>query len=244
MEKPSLEGVERRSYRVIDFELRETGRRDKPRLRVRGHAAVFDELSADLGGFRERVAPGAFSRAIEEKQDVPLVLSHDDNPLSVLGRTSSGTLRLAEDGVGLDVDADLPDTSAARDLANLMERGDVNEWSFGFRMVRESWEDAAPVPVRTLEDVDLLDVSIVGPGWPAYPAANDAELVEARMLSTALREAREGKRLSGSTRDAILRAMEELTSLLGESEDDGGERSFNPRRRRLELRERSLEIRR
>lgn len=134
-----------------------------------GHAAVFNKFSDPIFGmFLEKIAKGAFSRAIKEKQDVRALINHDDNLL--LGRTKSGTLRLAEDDEGLSVDIDLPDTTFARDLAETIRRGDMDQMSFSFIPMREEWaSEAGPdgEDVRTIMDVDLFDVSPVT--FPAYP---------------------------------------------------------------------------
>lgn len=82
--------------------------------------------------FREQIAPGAFTRAIDEGQDVALLINHDPN--LVLGRTSAGTAQLEQTERGLKVNADFPDTSYARDLVTLLERRDVSQMSFGFRV--------------------------------------------------------------------------------------------------------------
>src|SRR5713226_411375 len=95
---------------------------------LRGYAARFNRLSEDLGGFHERLAPGVFTRGIA--QDVRALVNHD--PTLVLGRTKSGTLKLAQDLVGLRFKVDLPATSYARDLAIVVKRGDVNQCSFSF----------------------------------------------------------------------------------------------------------------
>jgi HK97 family phage prohead protease len=132
-----------------------------------GHAAVFNQLSEDLGGFREQVAPGAFSEAIE-KDDVRALFNHDSN--FVLGRTGSGTLRLAQDVRGLAIEIDLPDTQTINDLvASPIERGDVSQMSFAFtvRPGGQDWaKDDTGQVVRTLKNVRLFDVSPVT--YPAY----------------------------------------------------------------------------
>lgn len=149
---------------------------------IEGYAAVFHDESDPGTEYKlwddrdmvavERIARGAFKRAIEEKEDCRALFNHDPN-LGVLGRVSSGTLRLEEDEKGLRYEADLPDTTLARDLATSIERGDINGSSFGFVVRAESWrQDEAPDgrirAVRTIEDVELLDVSPVT--YPAYGA--------------------------------------------------------------------------
>jgi uncharacterized protein len=150
---------ERRAYPV---EVRVAKDEDGTR-RIVGHAALFDSLSEDLGGFREKIAPGAFADAVGD--DVRALWNHDPN--HVLGRTRSGTLRLSEDEHGLAIEVDPPDTQMARDLVVLMERGDVSQMSFGFRTIEDSWEKVDGQNVRTLKRVSLFDVSPVT--FPAYP---------------------------------------------------------------------------
>lgn len=138
-----------------------------------GHAAVFNERSENLGGFREVVAPGAFAEAVQ-KDDVRALFNHDPN--FVLGRNTAGTLRLAEDKRGLAYEVELPDTQTIRDLVIApVERGDVTGSSFGFRVRPggQDWaEDDDGVLIRTLKDVRLFDVSPVT--FPAYPQTDVA----------------------------------------------------------------------
>lgn len=135
-----------------------------------GYAAIFNQLSTDPAlGFREKIRPGAFARSIRTKADVQCLQEH--NPTMILGRTKSGTLRLAEDTRGLQFECDLPETTAGRDVRELCRRGDLSECSFGFVAQDQDWEDgydekAQRCVIRTLKDVDILDVSVVGS--PAY----------------------------------------------------------------------------
>lgn len=133
-----------------------------------GHAAVFNEMSEDLFGFRERIAPGAFTKALGN--DVRALVNHDPN--RVLGRTKSRTLTLQEDQKGLLVDILPPDTEEVRSLLISMRRGDVSGMSFAFATRRDNWEMIDGQVVRTLIDVDLIDVSVVT--FPAYPQAEAA----------------------------------------------------------------------
>jgi HK97 family phage prohead protease len=142
--------------------------------RISGYAAVFNSLSEDLGGFRENINPGAFARAIREKQDVRCLFNHDNN--FVLGRTKSGTLRVSEDSVGLHFDCDLPDTMQGQNLRELIRRGDVSQCSFGFLCRDDQWSEEAGEARRRLLDCDLLDVS------PVTYAAYSETSVSARSL--------------------------------------------------------------
>lgn len=151
--------VERRY--MGDVEVRAAGENEPPV--ISGYAAVFNELSEDLGGFREKIAPGAFAKTLGA--DVRALFNHDSN--LVLGRTKSGTLKLAEDSRGLRVEFTPPDTATARHIVEAMKRGDVDQMSFGFVTRADKWEKDEEGPVRTLLDVELFDVSVVT--YPAYP---------------------------------------------------------------------------
>jgi hypothetical protein len=128
-----------------------------------GYAAVFEKFSEDLGHFREKVARGAFAACLG--QDVRALANHDPNLL--LGRTKSGTCRMAEDELGLRVEIDLPDTSTGRDIAEQIRRGDMDGMSFSFTTDADSWDYSGEVPIRTLLKVrDLYDFGPVT--FPAY----------------------------------------------------------------------------
>jgi len=135
-----------------------------------GYAAVFDKFSEDLGYFREKIAPGAFSDALA-RSDVRALKNHDPNNL--LGRLKAGTLRLHEDEVGLRVEIDLPDTQLGRDTAEEMRRGDMDGQSFSFTTDVDQWDYSGDVPIRTLVKVrDLYDVGPVT--FPAYTQTSAA----------------------------------------------------------------------
>lgn len=134
---------------------------------VAGYAAVFNSRADIAGMFFEQIAPGAFGGTLAD--DVRALVDHDTG--RVIGRTKSGTLRLSEDTNGLAVEIDLPDTSEGRDLATLIERGDISGMSFGFEVTKQTWDETGDVPVRTIEAVKLYEVSAV-----AFPAYDDTSL--------------------------------------------------------------------
>lgn len=159
-EKPKND-VERRNFPVTELRAITD---DQGLRHITGYAAVFNSLSEDLGGFREKIDPGAFKKTIGS-DDVRALWNHNDD--YVLGRNKSGTLSLSEDAHGLKIDILPPDVQWARDLMVSIERGDVDKMSFGFRTVSDRWERQDDDEIRTLEEVKLFDVSPVT--FPAYP---------------------------------------------------------------------------
>lgn len=159
---------------TTDFEIRMTaaddleiraGDGDKPNMLV-GYAIVWNSLSADLGGFRERVLPGAAKGGISANADIRALVSH--NPDLLLGRTSNGTLRVAEDERGLRVEIDVPPTSYGRDLMELVKRRDVRAMSFGFRVAEggQRFVKENGQTIRELTNINVREVSAIAN--PAY----------------------------------------------------------------------------
>jgi uncharacterized protein len=137
---------------------------------ISGYAALFDSLSEEMYGFREKIMPGAFARTLRERADVRELINHDPN--LILGRSSAGTLELSEDKNGLKFRCELPKTSYASDLMESIKRGDITQCSFGFVTRKQAWieddkDETAPQVIREIHDVDLFDTSVVT--YPAYP---------------------------------------------------------------------------
>lgn len=157
---------------------------DDGSVTLTGHAAVFDKWSKDMFDFREKVQKGAFARTLKDPEtDVRAYWNHDTN--FILARQSNDTLRMKEDDVGLAVEIDAPNTPTIRDLViEPIRRGDVDEMSFAFSTVEDSWKrgEGNELSERTLVDVNLFDVSPVSEG--AYSAtdisARSAEYEEQR----------------------------------------------------------------
>jgi HK97 family phage prohead protease len=163
---------------------------------LRGHAAVFGSLTR-IGQIYERIAPGAFANALQAGSDVRALVNHD--PSMLLGRTSSGTLRLQEDSEGLAFEVDIPDTTTGRDLRTLVERGDITGASFGFipgQVARTRAEDGRSVITHTSVAV-LRDISPV-----TFPAYSDTDIAvradeQARTLREQIIRIRAGQLLRG-----------------------------------------------
>jgi uncharacterized protein len=135
---------------------------------ISGYAVVWNSLSEDLGGFKERISPGSFKQSLKDNPDVMCLYGHDQN--QILGRVSSGTVTVAEDAKGLRFSCTLPDTSTARDLTALIERGDISQMSFGFQCLSDSWTEVNGQVIRTVTEAVLFEVSVVGS--PAYTSTS------------------------------------------------------------------------
>lgn len=124
-------------------------------LNFTGHAAVFNQptlIGSRSWGFVEWLENGAFDDVLED--DTRYLFNHDGMPLA---RTTNGTLRLTQDKVGLSVDADLADVQLSRDLAVLIERGDITQMSFAFSpgQFREGVVDLADAKKAGHDSVEL-----------------------------------------------------------------------------------------
>jgi len=146
-------------------EYRATGTASVQGNNLAGYIARFNELSEDLGGFQEKLAPGCFTSSLGN--DIRALINHDTN--AIVGRTSANTLTLSEDAQGLAFSIDLPDTQAARDLKVSVGRGDLSGCSFGFVCTKDEWNGN----IRTVLDTQLFEVS-VGVTFPAYESTTMA----------------------------------------------------------------------
>jgi Escherichia/Staphylococcus phage prohead protease len=137
-------------------------------LKIRGYAAVFNQLSEVIFGFRERILPGAFKKSLGN--DVRALVNHD--PAHIIGRTKNGTLTLREDDRGLYTEISPPNTTLGHDTVESIKRGDLDQMSFGFQIVKDDWKHEERQLIREIHDVELFDVSIVA--FPAYPQTSVA----------------------------------------------------------------------
>lgn len=133
---------------------------------IEGYASITDTpytVSDFMGEYQETISAGAFKKTLEEKDDVRLLFNHDGIPVA---RTKSKTMTLEEDKKGLKVNATLDTRSGlANDLVIALERGDLDEMSFAFKVIRQEWND--DWTERWINEVKLFDTSIVT--YPANP---------------------------------------------------------------------------
>jgi HK97 family phage prohead protease len=202
-------GIERRQF-VRDLEIRSEGNG----MTLRGYAAVFNSPSQPLP-FTETIAPGAFRASLDSRNDVKLLWNHDTG--TVLGSTRAGTMTMTEDSHGLLIEAQLPDTQAGRDLATLIKRGDVNAFSFGFRVPAggDEWPSADQ---RILKRVNIFEASVVA--FPAYTATEGTASVRAMTeLANKIQQLAEIRGVSAEELTDALLALEagdELTERQGD----------------------------
>lgn len=139
-----------------------------------GYAAVFNQISRDLGGWAEEIDPGAFGPVaadgrLDMARHTRVMCRAEHLSSGLLGTTDAGTLRLYVDNTGLRYEVDLPATSRGRDIAILAERGDIRFSSFAFYTLpggREWREDSRGMLISRVMDAILVDVAPVAD--PAY----------------------------------------------------------------------------
>jgi Escherichia/Staphylococcus phage prohead protease len=175
--------------RVLNFSnLRSIGVGDKKSKKsISGYAARYGILSRSLGQFKEQIAKRAFDKVLKTNPDCVALVNH--NQSQVIGRTTSGTLKLTADDQGLHFDCSLPNTSYANDLHELVRRGDMAEASFAFTVDDSTdcdWsQDEERGLIRTIHNFKgLHDISVVTNA--AYPNTS----VDARMTTVISAEVR------------------------------------------------------
>ena len=245
----------RRDERTFEVAIERRSEGDERPLRIVGHPIVYDRWSQDLGGFRERVRPGAVTKALLE-DDIRALLNHDPN--FVLGRNRAATLSLSDQAGSLRMELYPPDTGTVRDLVvTPMERGDINQMSFAFRTVRDEWREpktADGLYERDLLELRLFDVSIVT--FPAYTQTDaslrsifaDVGIQWEAVAALAVRVDR-GVPTTESDRSLVESAIAALRSLAPEEEQETTESGPAPSgrdvarlRRLLDVRERELAL--
>jgi Escherichia/Staphylococcus phage prohead protease len=205
-----------REIRVLGLEgleIRHSGRPNEG-FTLRGYAAVYNQTSHDLGGFREQIAPGAFDEVLTTNPDVHLTWDHDTR--YVAARTKNNTLHLSSDDTGLLIDAQVGNYTWAKDLRTALERGDINQGSFAFNVAEGGDEFAADDDgnvMRTIRNIGgLYDVTVTAQG--AYPQTSLAAMRSmAAMTGIAALQGKIGR--SPEAEAALVAAQERMDDAKG-----------------------------
>jgi len=135
-----------------------------------GYATVWNQRSrplraADLGEFVETLKPDCFNRSLESR-DIFFCIEHNENDR--VGRTRRGTLELTPDDYGLHFRLRLPETQRTRDMVALIDAGEYDGMSIGFKLNKRSVQREGKYPLQVVEDGDLVHISLARN--PAYTA--------------------------------------------------------------------------
>lgn len=177
--------MEKRYAELQDVECRS----DDKGLTLSGYAVRFNEPSGLLWGeFIEYIERGAFDGVAMD--NVFLLYNHNSD--HVLGNTRSSTLSLNVTERGLSFTASLPNTQKAKEVHELVQRGDINGMSFGFTVASDTWNmESEPVKRHINKIGDLLEISIVP--FPAYEstevdARTKEHITDCKQCRTEVRE--------------------------------------------------------
>lgn len=152
--------------RFVDFTVDTS---DDDSLKVKGYVNEVGKYSHTLGvrkKFKERILPGAFTRALSQDNDIHFLAEHDAN--KILASTRNNSLKLVEDSKGLYMEADISATSYGKDYHTLIKDGILRNMSFGFNVLKDKWKKLNDgTYTRDISELRLFEVSVVTN--PAYP---------------------------------------------------------------------------
>lgn len=140
-------------------------------LTVSGYVNKTEQFSELLGHsqrFKEKIAKGAFSNAIEKAKEIHFLAEHDSK--KILASTRNGSLKLTEDEQGLYMSATISPTSWGKDYYQLISSGILQNMSFGFSAIKDSWRNVGDYFERTVNELELFEVSVVRD--PAYSSSS------------------------------------------------------------------------
>lgn len=181
----------------------------KPSRTITGYAAKFDTWSEPIyGWFKETIDRGAFGKT--DMSDVIMVFNHDVS--GILARSTSGTLKLSVDKVGLRFEFEAPETTLGNDMLELVRRGDISKCSFKFVVETDEWryaddKNGLDYDERTVKAISrLYDVSLV-----TYPAYKDTEASVREHLEQRKKEALESRENRSKTDPSRERAFRQIS---------------------------------
>lgn len=196
--------IQTREIKVNDLQIREL---EDGRRVIEG--MIPYNSRSEWMGFFEYIEPTAFNKTLADGADVRALWNHDTTKL--LGRVKNGSLRLSSDDAGLHIECDLPKTTYAEDVYNLIREGYNNGLSFGFTTIKDKWGteeiEGRQVEVCHLIEVRLYEVSFCV-SFPAYEGTDS----EARSIRSIIDDIRNIKAedLSEEDREALSNSIREL----------------------------------
>lgn len=177
----------KREVRVFEFRKQELRTEEQDGKRYIVGIIPYYQLSEDLGGFKEILSAGCFSKTIKENRIYALINHNSDK---CLGNSKSGTLILIDTETYLECRIEINEkVTFARDLFECVARGDVVGLSFGFSAIKENWDNTTNV--REIKEAKLYEISF-GVVFPAYQTTTS--FVEARSILTSLDNLSENER--------------------------------------------------
>jgi HK97 family phage prohead protease len=212
----------RREKRSITFKNMEIRSAEKEGKKYIEGIIPYDSRSEPIWGVVEIIDRSAFNKTLKDKREVRALWNHNDS--FVLGNTRSGTLELEDSAEGLVCRCELPNTSYANDLFEIVSRGDVRTMSFGFRPVR--WTDSENGKQRTLKEVQLDEVSY-GVPYAAYKETNSKTYMRGFMKRKidieSINEILEKEELTEEDLAALKETIDTLSKIVQENSPEGEE---------------------
>jgi len=173
------------------------------------HITIPYNSRSEFLGFYEILAPGCFTKTLQDSRSIRILVEHDDRKL--IARTNNESLRLVDTPTALEADFDIPNTTEGNDLLEMIRIGLTNGASFGMIVIRDKYDLVDGEEQRTILEARLLELSVVL-SEPAYPESQ----VYCRSLSQAL----ENKEVLTEEEQATVRAeIEKLQAKLPHEEE-------------------------
>jgi HK97 family phage prohead protease len=219
---------EKRNITFKNLEIRSTEKEGKKHITG---IIPYDSKSVPMWGVTEIIDRTAFNKTLKDRKEVRALWNHNDS--YILGNTKSETLELEDSDDGLICRCELPNTSYANDLYEIVSRGDVKTMSFGFIPVK--YQDSENGKLRTLKEVALQEVSF-GVTFPAYLETNSQTYLRGfkrmKIDIDSINEILEKDELAKEDLTALQEVVDSLTNLIKENateSEDEADRAEPPK---------------
>lgn len=177
----------KREVRVLEFRKQELRTIEEEGKKYIIGFIPYDQLSEDLGGFREALRKGCFTKTILENRIYALINHNSDK---CLGNSKNGKLIFNDTDTYLECKLEINEkVTYARDLYECVARSDVVGLSFGFSAIKENWDNTTNI--REIKEAKLYEISF-GVVFPAYQTTTS--FVEARSILNAIENLPENER--------------------------------------------------